>query len=164
MGILIAAAGHRRLRVIGLAAAILAAGAVPAAALSAGTYRGRTSQHEQASARVQAGTVRTLRIAWIAYCTRTQAVLGTAAHPLATVHTNISLTRQGRWSARGAYTASSGNGYTERFHVSDHGAVTARHGVRGVFTGKVRVYDTASGAYVDTCSSGRITFTARRAG
>ena len=108
----------------------------------------------------QSGEIEVFRIAWIAHCKVTHAVLGSPAHPLRTKQTHITLTAHGTWSVSGTYTASSGNGYTEKFRVSDHGTMTKKGTVRGSFKGTAKIYRASkNGAYVDTCTSGKVTFT-----
>jgi hypothetical protein len=149
----------RRVRTLATAGVILAAAAVPAAAVTGGTYRGTTSQHKPVTIKVRGTQIRYLAIGWNATCP--SGILG----PLKTYHKFVPIDGHGHWKASGAYTAGPFNGLSERFTIRDHGSFAAHGRGRGVFTGLVKVYrDGTPPKYLYSCSSGRITFRFRRAG
>ncbi len=138
--------------------AVLGVSAVPAAAaVTGGTYRGETSQHDPAQAIVAGSLVKKFAITWHAHCQISNTKLG----PLQTFHYKVKLGKHG-WTATGRYSAPSGNGYTEKFTVTDH-ATFAGTKAHGTFTGTVQVFQDSSSQHVDTCRSGRISFTIKRA-
>lgn len=157
------AARRRGARAGALTLALLAAVAAPALALGAGTYKGKSSQHEPVSLREQGGVIRVLRVAWMASCKRSGYFLGTADAPLRTKQTGITLGKHSSWLSHARYTAPPVGGYVERFTVSDSGSF-GRHGtVHGSFSGAARVYKAKGGRFVTSCSSGKVTFTLTRA-
>jgi hypothetical protein len=154
-----AGAGRRRVRTLVLAAAILAASAVPAAAVSSGKYRGKTSQGRKASMTVSGNEIQRFTIFWNAACQN-----GHYLNDAETYNTHVRISHNA-WSVAGSYMAPA-PGYNEYFKVKDHGTFGAKHTVSGAFSGTVRVYTAGKGKtqpkFVTSCKSGTITFRLHR--
>lgn len=158
MGFLSAGLRRRRVRALALSGVILAVTAVPAAAVTAGTYRGKTSQGRRVSLNVVGAQIRHFNIVWNAHCKGiSQPLAGLTTYQ---VHIPIS---HNAWNTYGSYSAPSGNGYKENFSVKDHGTFVGANAARGVFTGTVHVYTTGTHPrLVTTCQSPTITFKLKR--
>lgn len=169
MRVLRAIGRRRRARVVVVATALLALGAVPAFAFTAGTYTGKTSQPRcrtpskkltrcSAAAVLGAHSLKKFSITWFARCAHVRKPFG----PLKTFETNWALGAHG-WSGSQKYTAPpiSGYPYTEKFSVKNHASITGKT-IRGVFTGTARIYSNANGQLFATCTSPKITFTLKR--
>lgn len=158
MGVVTAGVRSRGLRALALTGGILAASAVPAAAVSNGSYRGKTSQGQKMSMYVSGSQIQTFTIFWNAKCKK-----GYLAD-IETYHHHIQLSHN-RWSVSGSYKAPATRGYNEYFSVKDHGKFV-RNAVQGAFSGKVRVYTVPKGKtkprFVTSCRSATITFNLRR--
>ena len=63
----------------------------------------------------------------------------------------------------GTYGARVPGGYREQFLVRDHGTLAGSKRIRGVFTGTVEIYRGSKPKRIDTCQSGKVTFTLTRA-
>jgi hypothetical protein len=158
MGFMSAGLRSRRVRVLALSGAVLAASAVPAAAVTAGTYRGKSSQGHRVRLRVVGTQIRRLDIVWDAHCQGSSQPLA----GLTTYHLNVPI-RHNAWTASGSYSAPSGKGYKEYFSVKDHGTFVGKNAASGVFTGTARIYTTgAHPKFVTSCKSGSITFNLKR--
>jgi hypothetical protein len=170
MRVLRAIGRRRRIQAVAVATALLALGAVPALAFTAGTYRGKTSQHRchtASNARTRcpvlavlgAHVLKKFTITWFARCPH---ITPHPFGPLKTFQTNWSLGRHG-WSGSSKYTAPPipGNPVTEKFAVKDHATITGKT-IHGVFTGTAKLYKNSNSKLIGTCTSGKITFTLKR--
>ncbi|MEA2145916.1 MAG: hypothetical protein QOG59_1503 [Solirubrobacteraceae bacterium] len=141
-----------------LTGAVLAAGAMPALALSSTTYRGRTSQRLPVAIVVSGGRIERLTITWTAQCHALHAAL----KGITTYHEGVAL-KKSAWSTWGTYGAHVAGGYQEQFLVRDHGTLAGSRRIRGVFTGTVEIYRGPKHKHIDTCESGKVAFTLTRA-
>jgi hypothetical protein len=148
----------RRVRTLALAGGVLAAGAVPALALTSTAYHGQTSQRLPVAIVVARDRIERLTITWSAQCPALHAAL----KGITTYHTGVALKKRA-WSTWGTYSARVAGGYQEQFVVRDHGALSGSRRIRGGFTGTVQLYRGAKHQRIDTCASGKVTFTLTRA-
>lgn len=153
--------GRRGLSTFAVSGAILAAAAAPAVAVSAGTFKGTTSQHRPISLTIAHNKVKLLTIDWHAYCARSRTTLGFSKPHLLTYHRAVVLSATG-WNTFGTYSAQSSNGYREDFTVRDHGKFVSANRIRGAFSGTVKVISDKTHKQVDTCRSGTVRFTLKR--
>ena len=149
----------RRAAAVALAACAVALGAVPALASSSTSYRGRSSQGLPVTIAVSGSQIRLLTIAWMAECPALHAPL----KGITTYHQDVALSKSA-WSVQGSYGASMHGGYTEVISVRDHGAFSGSRRVSGVFAGTVQIYRGQGRKHrrIDTCQSGKVTFTLNR--
>lgn len=158
MGNVIWGLGLRRTVAVAITSAILAGAAVPALASSTATYRGKSSQHQPVVMVVAGSQIKRLTVWWSAQCPALHAPL----KGIKTYHTDVPLTKSA-WSTHGGYTAHVSGGYEEKFAVRDHGELSHAGRVTGVFSGTVQIFHGAKHTRIDTCQSGRVTFTLTRA-
>lgn len=149
----------RRTGVSALVGGAMALGAAPALALSTTSYRGRTSQGLAVTMVASGSRIQRLTIAWVAHC----AALDAPVTGLSTFHEGVAL-RRGAWSAAGTYSAHVRGGYDEEFAVSDHGTLAGARRVSGAFSGTVQIFQGTGARHrrIDTCQSGKVTFTLTR--
>jgi hypothetical protein len=145
-------------RALELTGGVLAAGAVPALAVSSTTYRGRTSQRLPVAIVVSRERIERLTITWSAQCHALHAAL----KGITTYHEGVAL-KKSAWSTWGTYGARVAGGYQEQFLVRDHGTFAGSKRIQGVFTGTVQIYRGSKHKRIDTCESGEVTFTLTRA-
>ena len=157
MGNAIGGLGLRHIGAVTITSAILAGAAVPALALTTTTYRGKSSQHQWVVMVLAGSQIKRLTVWWSAQCPALHAPL----KGIKTYHTDVPLTKSA-WSAHGGYTAHVTGGYDEKFAVRDHGELSHAGRVTGVFTGTVQIFHGAKHTRIDTCQSGRVTFTLTR--
>ncbi len=147
----------RRAGALALSGGVLAAAAVPALASSSTSYRGHSSQGLPVTIVVAGKQIKRLTIVWSASCP----VLHAPLKGITTYHEGVVLKRSA-WSTWGTYGAQVPGGYDERFYVRDHGVFAGARRVRGVFTGSVQIYHGVKHTRIDTCQSGKVTFTLAR--
>lgn len=143
---------------LALVGGVLTVGAMPALAVSSTTYRGRTSQRLPVAIVISGNRIERLTITWAAQCHALHAAL----KGITTYHEGVAL-KKSAWSTWGTYGAHVAGGYQEQFLVRDHGAVTDSRRIRGVFIGTVQIYRGSKHRRVDTCESGKVSFTLTRA-
>ena len=147
-------------RLIALAALSMLMFAAAATAAEAKVFRGKTSQGRPASAVIGSdGLLRAARVNWRSRCTQggrlRDKTIFTRPHDRSTPDAFLD---------EGTYRRKDDNGYRLRFTSSIRATRIADargDGWRGSF--RIKVLVTRNGRYVDTCRSGRLTFTLRPA-
>jgi hypothetical protein len=138
---------------------------LPTSAFASYRFRGVTSQQEYVSFLLNKRVTRLTKfqIAWDATCT-SGATLGDGAE-----FNRVSVNRGLRFLTQGAYSYtmvdpdySAANGRNLDFEVRAvlSGHYTRSHRMRGTWQAVERVFDPATSQQVDTCSTGRISWTA----
>lgn len=148
---------RRRLRALVLSGGVLAVGAGPALAATAGTYTGKTSQKDPVTAKVVGPELAAFSITWNATCQKQGSLVG-----VQTYHRNVAI-RNNRWSVSAAYwPAKEPAGWAERFAVTDHGTFVSKSVMQGAFSATVRVDKVAAKThkrtYFTTCTAKAVTF------
>src|SRR5947209_7488559 len=122
---------------------VMVALAAPAAALTSGSYDGRTSQRHSISIALRRHEIKRLAIVWTAHCRATHTELASVT----TYQRHIKLGRHG-WRTQGRYEAPEVQGYLEKFAIRDRGRFVGKNTLRGSFSGTVEVFNASTSQYV----------------